>query len=455
MHKYLVSFFLVIHFCPTAQPLNPVLLERPNHRKPDPSANDIIADLQDINTTITNSPCSTGRGPLISNRAYNLFLLDKTSYLSHSDDLSFYTNYVTFNTAEGKLTVTHSFHDAKGKDALIKSFFNAGLAANVAQPFSTNYIDNTISKEVGVIINLTVIGKPATYFNRCSGDPSHLTHKQNMDVMRASILETLVTDIKAKAVAFEEGMAALPPQYNPTQKSYVRQQFYENLRQEYYKQFAEEQAEALTRTKNFKLITTSWTSFTIHAPFSSTKYFVTPSYSEKVQQKRSFLADAMLSHTRLWETNRYGRFFLTIKGSLRFNNSKDSHGMNKASIADYRSAGGVDADKLSNDNIGEVFIGDYKRFLTRTLSSRLVYFPNESHVGLTCLIERTFGKYNSTNIVAGVPIILINKKKLPACNFEFNLSLFDVSNKIISNKTVSQKASFALNLGIPFSRMIF
>ena len=88
----------------------------------------IIAELQSINQSVTNKPCGADSTAAISHRAMNIFLADKTGYLSASRDLSFYTNYAAFSTAEGKFTVNHNFQQATSGTSRIFGGTGLGLA---------------------------------------------------------------------------------------------------------------------------------------------------------------------------------------------------------------------------------------------------------------------------------------------------------------------------------------
>ncbi|MBC7688032.1 MAG: hypothetical protein H7211_07625, partial [Aquabacterium sp.] len=99
----------------------------------------IINELNAVNSAIAARPCTNGSTAIISNRAMNVFLADKTGYVSAPADLSLYTNYVTFNTTDGRLTVNHNFQKATGIDKPVKKLFSAGMYANVVSSFTTNH----------------------------------------------------------------------------------------------------------------------------------------------------------------------------------------------------------------------------------------------------------------------------------------------------------------------------
>jgi len=84
----------------------------------------IIARLDSINTAVTKKICVAADAAAISNRGMNVFLADKTSYLSAPRDLSFFTNYATYSTGDGKFTVNHNFQPTHASDDPIKTLFS-------------------------------------------------------------------------------------------------------------------------------------------------------------------------------------------------------------------------------------------------------------------------------------------------------------------------------------------
>jgi len=117
--------------------------------------------------------------------------------------------------------------------------------------------------------------------------------------------------------------------------------------------------------------------------------------------------------------------------------------------------GGRDTLHLAELESDKAYIGNYETYITPSLKGRLVYFPPDSHVGVSFLLEQNFGSYNLLNGRLGIPVVLINSKKLPAANFEFYVLFFDMSNKIVSSKKYGNTTSIGLHIGIPFSRLIY
>ncbi len=420
----------------------------------------IIAELKAINKVVANKPCGTGDVAVISNRAMNIFLADKTGYLSESGGLSFFTNYVTLNTSEGKLTVSHSFQKATGIDEPIKKLFNIGVSANIANSFTATFLGKKFENELGVTLNHIWLGKVKTHVEGCTQAQNKINQKQAMDALRAAILYSVQIEINKKEAVFITAIEAIdstdvPGQNTGMAKAVMKQNFHSNLKEEYEGKFATLQAETLTQTNNFGLITTGWTSLTAYLPLAFPKYTIAQSFTTPFLEKHPYPLDVMLSHTRLWESGKMGRLFLTLSGKLQFNNSGLSNSLDKINLMDYKNLGGTDTlhlARLKNDN---AYIGYYETYVTPSLKGRLVYFPPSSHVGISFLIEQNFGRYNLLNGKLGIPIILINGKKLPAANFEFQVLFFDMSNKIEPAKKYGNKTAIGLGVGIPFSRLMY
>lgn len=413
----------------------------------------IIAELKAINKSIVNTPCSSADAPLISNRAMNIFLADKTGYLSESNDLSLYTNYLTFNTAEGKLTINHNFQKATGIDGPIKKMLSIGVVANIANNFAATFLDKKFENELGLTVNHKWLHKVKTHFTNCN-------QKQSMDALRAAIVHSLEIEINKKTVDFlttvnKIDSSEIPRQNIDAAKSLALQHFYQDLKETYEEMFATLQAEKLTETNNFNLVTTGWTSVTAYIPLVFPMYTVASSLTTPFNKKHPYPLEINLQHTRLWESSKKGRLFFTIGSNLLFNNAKLSFALDKTNIAIYKNLGGTDTIHLAALKNDKVYIGNYATFVTPSLTGRLVYYPPSSHIGISFLIEQNFGQYNLLNGRLGIPIVLINRKKVPAANFEFYIHFFDMNHSIDQDRKYGNKTSVGLGVGIPFSRLMY
>ena len=427
----------------------------------------IQEELQAINKTITLQPCDKNSGKLISNRAMNIFLADKTGYVSESGDLSYYTNYVTLNSNTGLISVNHNFQKARGIDEPIKTLLSVGFKANIADGFNASFTDKRFKNLLALTINHTWLGKVTSKFSGCgpqeisSKSANGIDHKTAMNALRAGILNSLLIEIKNREAAFQKSLLLLDtanqvPGQSPTNaKQLITNNFYEDLTEEFREKYARLQAEALTKTNYFESISTHWTSLIAFVPLSFPKYNVAGSLSSQLTQKHPYQISLSLSHTRFWESSKRGRFFLTVSANLSADNSVTANQLQKTNFTDYKNLGGNDTINFANLKNQEAFIGSYKQFLTPSIKARMVYFGHNSHVGLSFLIEQFVGSNNLLNSRLGIPIILINSKKIPALNIEMQVNFFDITHQISASNKLGNKASIGVGIGFPMSRLMY
>ena len=424
-------------------------------------------ELQAINKTITLKPCDGNSGKLISDRAMNIFLADKTGYVSESGDLSYYTNYVTLNSNTGLISVNHNFQKARGIDEPIKTLLSVGFKANVADGFNASFTDKRFKNLLALTLNHTWLGKVTSKFSGCgpqeinSKSADGVDHKTAMNALRAGILNSLLIEIKNREAAFQKSLLLLDtanqvPGQSPTNaKQLITNNFYEDLTEEFREKYARLQAEALTKTNYFKSISTHWTSLIAFVPLSFPKYNVAGSLSSQLTQKHPYQISLSLSHTRFWESSKRGRFFLTVSANLSADNSVTANQLQKTNFTDYKNLGGNDTIRFASLKNQEAFIGAYKHFLTPSIRARMVYFSHNSHVGLSFLIEQFLGSNNLLNSRLGIPIILINSKKIPALNIELQVNFFDMTHQISTSSKLGNKSSIGVGIGFPMSRLMY
>lgn len=345
----------------------------------------------------------------ISERAMNIYLSNKIGYyLSDPNDLTLYKNSVLVDAATGQVAVNHSLYQPKGPDQRIKTFTTIGVKANAKDVFYTR---------LGFLVKQTWITR---------GHISYTTpaQKPTMDALTGSILHTIIQDIQTKANNLH------------TTDTTVRQQLYADLHEEYAYAFALQQSEMLAKRLAYKLITLNWTSLSGYIPLITENTRVAPTTASPFTTRHGYPLQLDLSHTRLWESVPAGRFYLTITGSLRLDNARDGYQLDTTSSKGY-------------------YLGDYSNFLTPMARAQLAWFPPTSHVGFSLHAEQNFGPYHALNGALGVPIVLINKKAEPACNFEFLVRFFDLANTLPSDRGLPGKTAIGLTVGVPFSKIAF
>ncbi|MDB5133817.1 MAG: hypothetical protein JWP37_420 [Mucilaginibacter sp.] len=412
----------------------------------------IISELKLVNNNVANTPCSTGRGMLISNKAMNIFLSNKvSSYLSGNEDLSLYKNYVTLNASEGSITINHNFHQPVDSDDWVKSFVIIGARANIANAYAARFSNKYFDNRLGFVLQKTWMGKPITFYDKCS------SQKMAMDAQRSAILHGLETTLNRKAVDFERALdsikqAEIPGQSPNAAKTRLRQGFYAALRSEYLQKFSEAQSDLLIKTNNYNLVTDNWTSLGIYIPIILQKFEVSTALNTDVARRYNYPLEFSVSHTRLWESIKVGRIFFTLSTRAFLNNSIQSGALYNADISGPEIANGANTLSL---NQGNRFIGDYKNYVTPVVAGKLVYIPPDSHVGVSFRVEKNFGTYHALNSILGIPIVLIDKNGVPAINFEAQILFTDMNNSIKSSQLPFNKNAIGLTVGIPFSKIVY
>lgn len=409
------------------------------------SGSNIISALRSIHQAV-----NADSNAAISHRAMNVFLADKTGYLCGSRDLSYFTNYVTFNSAEARFTVNHNFQQAAtGNDAPLKQLLSMGFNMTIANQYAQSFLDKRFENEIGLTVNYKWLGKTHTHFLDDAAIQKQPGQKQKMDVLRAVMLEDFATAIAAKEAAFNQALAAA--QITDTAAARVaRENFYTELQQTYEEQFAVEQAALLTRTMNFKRIATHWTSLNAYIPLLFPAYTSASSFNSPFSTKHPYPLALTLGHTRLWENAGKSRIFFTVETALLLNNSKLGYALNKMNFIEYRLQGGTAGQPGSDPGNSKIYIGSFSSFITPSVSGRFVWFASSSHVGLSVYVEKNFGSYHFFNGKLGIPIVLINSKKTPAVTLECYAIFRDITGQRSLSRTLA-----GLQLGIPFSRLMY
>ncbi|MFC0516681.1 hypothetical protein ACFFGT_20910 [Mucilaginibacter angelicae] len=412
----------------------------------------IIAEIKGVNNKVTNWPNSNGQGMLISNKAMNIFLSNKvSSYLSGNEDLSLYKNYVNINAAEGMISINHNFHQPIDSDDWVRSFVIVGARVNIANAYAAKLTNKYFDNKLGFTIQKTWMGKPSIHY------AANGNFKKEMDAARAVMVNTMTQSISKKAEEFEQSLNNLKQDEVPGQnldevKSKLRKNFYTTLRADYLQQFSEQQSALLVNTGNYDLVTDNWTSLGVYIPVIPQKFMVSTDVNAQVNKRYNYPLELFISHTRFWESPKLGRFFLTFAGKGFVNNSVQIGSLFNADVTGQQ---GVDGTNTVTINKGDRYIGQYKNFITPAAAGKLVYIPSTSHVGVSFRIEKNWGTYRALNSIIGIPIVLIDKKGVPAINFEAQLLLQDMNNSLKDTHLPYNKIAVGLTIGIPFSKIVY
>ena len=416
------------------------------------SSEQLISDLQAIHKTIKSPSCTNHQ--VISNRAMNLFLADKIGYsLTDYKSLSFYKNYITFNTSDGIFSLNHNFFQPTETDESVRTFYVVGVKANVVNALVSAFTEKPITNQLGITIKKSWIGKPKTVLNNCF-------EKQLMDAKRESSLVLLAQEIKKSEEEFINSLSAIQQDAMSDSafakvKEELRQNFYANLTDEFSRKFAESQYQELSETPRYKRITVHWTNLSLYLPVIAQRFTVAKSLALFSETRKAYPFDVSINHTHFWETKKAGRFFLNLEAGVYLNNAIQSHSAESINYDQYKSSGGVDTLLLRQKKVNSIFIGDYNTFITPSAKLAIVYYPPDSHIGISTTLMQNIGTYRALNWSLGIPIVLINKMGAPSANFEFQLNYSDITHVVYPNRTFSDNISISLTVGVPFSKIIY
>ena len=358
----------------------------------------ILLRLQTINTTTT--------GKLLSHRAVNVFLSEAAGYyMSDPDNLTLYKNSVTANAAQGTLAIYHNMRQARGIDEPLRSFLSIGAQANIADAFAAHSENRPYNNQFGFLVKQTWIGRP--------GIKATTAQLQAMDTMRTAILHSLEKDIHGRSDDFVYDV---------------------DLPKELEFDYAHKQAEHLAKSFNYGVFAFNWTSVSLYIPLITENFQVLPAAGADPVSQHAWPLHFNISHTRLWEGSKFGRFFATLAGDVTLNNARDGYGLSKS---------------------GNLYIGNYRTFVTPSVKGQFIYFPKDSHIGVSFHLEQAMGDYHAMNGILGVPIVLINKKAEAAMNFEFQVRFYDMGHSIDGGKGLNGRTAIGVTAGVPFSKIAF
>ena len=374
-----------------------------------------VTVLKNINNgTLSQSCLPDDHGRLISNRAMNIYLSDRVGYyFANYKDLSLYKNSVALDWQQRSIAINHHIYVANDNDERVRSLFTIGAKA-------------TARHEFGFQLRYTWISQGKTFFNGCA--PGGQGQKQDMDIQRAAILYRLKDQIEKELSDFEKQLAVMDPATVPGQdistvKTGLRSQFQDELVIKYRSLFNEQQAAAFLQRKPYRLITVNWTDVHVYLPVASELLYLQPVTGTGLEEKHPWLWELAINHTQLIESKRIGRILLQLNSSVGQASAAQTGMVNKTGA-------------IGNASIYSAM--NYSDFLAGAVGAKLVYLPPDWHFGLSGSIQKYFGNYHALDIMAGFPVVLINRNGTPVINFEFQWRFFNLNHLVLPNGLTNQ-----------------
>lgn len=349
---------------------------------------------------------STPSANLISHRAMNVFLSEAAGYyMSDPDNLTLYKNSVIANAAEGTLAIYHNLRQSTGIDQPLRSFLSIGAQANIADAFAAHSEGRPYRNQFGLLLKQTWIGRAAV-----AATPEQ---QRLMDTLRTAILHSTEAAIRQQANDFT---------FDP------------DLPLFFEFDYAHKQASTLAKRFIYKVISFHWTGISLYVPFITEGFPVEPAPGGAVTTRHAYPLHLSITHTRLWEGSKFGRIYATLAGDASLSNSCNGYLL---------------------DKLGSLYTGDFRTFVTPSVKGQLVWFPANSHIGISFLAQQSIGDYHALDGILGIPVVLINKQAEAAVTFEFQVRFYDMGHSIDAGRGLNGRTAIGLTAGIPFSKIAF
>jgi len=353
----------------------------------------LLRELRAINDSVA------GRA-LLTHRAGNIFLSEAAGYyLSRVDDLSLYKNSVVADAAEGTVAIYHNLRQPVGVDAPVQGFLSIGVRANIADAFAARSEGRPYNNQLGLLVKQTWMGAA-----HVSATGAQL---RRMDTVRAAILRSLESSVQARTDDFVSEV---------------------DLFKGFEFEYAHRQAVNVARTFDYGVFAFHWTSVSLYAPL------ITEIVPAGGGNKHAYPVSLNVTHTRLWESAAWGRLFATVAGDVWLNNTRDGYLM---------------------DKVGYMYTGNFRQFVTPCFKGQIVWFPKDSHIGISGLVQQAMGDYHATDVIVGLPVVLINKQAEPAVNFEFQVRFYDMGHSVAAGRGLNGRTAVGVTVGVPFSKIAF
>jgi len=343
---------------------------------------------------------------LISHRAMNVFLSEAAGYyMSDPDNLTLYKNSVIANAAEGTLAIYHNLRQSTGIDQPLRSFLSIGAQANIADAFAAHSEGRPYRNQFGLLLKQTWIGRAAV-----AATPEQ---QRLMDTLRTAILHSTETAIRQQANDFT---------FDP------------DLPLFFEFDYSHKQASTLAKRFLYKVISFHCTGISLYAPLIPEGFQVAPSSGDPITTRHAYPLYLSITHTRLWEGSKFGRIYATLSGDASLSNSCNGYLL---------------------DKLGSLYTGDYRTFVTPSVKGQLVWFPANSHIGVSFLVQQSIGDYHALDGILGIPVVLINKQAEAAVTFEFQVRIYDMGHSIDAGRGLNGRTAIGLTAGIPFGKIAF
>ncbi|NOS94448.1 MAG: hypothetical protein HOP30_21245 [Cyclobacteriaceae bacterium] len=400
----------------------------------------------------------TAKKQIISNRAFNIFFAKKiNSYLSGTNDLSLYKNYAIVDAGDSRLSFGYNFTNKVDKsDGFVRAIYTIGAEVNTKSKLSTIFGDGDFSEDLGITAKFTLLGKGFVKFYEGKQTQKEFVAKRQKPIViekRNILLCWLEAKIKADEKRFKDSIHAYVSDTELLQEA--RNEYYGKTIAKYKDIYASRESEFLELKKTYNLLFDHWLSVNAYIPITPTTYNVFPTLNSKKSAMKSWPYRIGLQWSFIFES-RFGKLFGNASVNFAGFNSVKADTLKKLDYDSFKKLGGTDSLQflmLVNNDAG--YYGVYNNFNTIKYRLQLIYFtPWTDIVGLSIVYEDVESDiYRPKSYEIGLPVKIAGKEK--PINIQPFVRVFDFKNEVKPNKSLEEKMTIGVTIGLPFSSILY
>lgn len=383
-----------------------------------------------------------------------------SNYLSDVSDLSLSKSYAVLDNSEGKLFLGSTFNlgsTFKGQEN--NSFVTVGVKSNVKEGFSNYFGENKLNNDIGISLKYIIKSGGTLYHNsKNNKNVNEDQYKQILNSRKKLFLEKM-SQLDSDVTKFKKNyLLEYPDDYNLKDTLVNKKEFVNSKIIEKGGEFIKDEVEYIAKNKIYNQISFWWFSMEGYIPVTPSVYKTSKDIFSKENQQKFSPYSFSFSANRWWsipktkdvETKYFinrifkGNYLISIKADLVYNNSILTNQITTLNFDEFQTY----LPQMNNTyylvktNSNEMYVGDYKEFITPKLLLKFVYiYPFENlNVGARFSIEKSFGYSSFLNWKIGVPFSFKDKDGNTKINFE------------IVKQNVMNINSIGINIGLPLQK---
>jgi len=403
---------------------------------------------------------------LISYRSLNKFFAKKVAYyLSGSSDLSLFTNYAVLDFGEDKATIGWNINASKKSSNRVSDVVTISLQSAVMKNFAILFADKNLNNDLGLNLKYTKIFKGSAWFDnkkqtqriQAAGVPL-TTQKAKMNLKRKLIVAEINIELIKLAfhnVLYFQNLSRLEiPDSLIEQEKEAR---FKILKTEAIDKYYARELEEMENEDNavYKKAFSQWISFKSFIPITKSTFTgtadITKTPSELVSRKWMFGA----SYSAIYESKR-NKLFINGSAEIVKSNSIDASLIDEVSIDKFKLLSqNLDTSVFEKVNSESIYLGNYEEFWTPSITAQVVFYPQFSkNVGIDLSFIKKFGKDQAFDFILGLPITLTSQDGDSPFNIILQAKFRDINNKILPEKSISDKLQIGFKVGLPFNNIM-